>query len=43
MSKVPVGETKNTLYCSFCGKSQSPASRVLSCGIRMMLTVLIHQ
>src|SRR6202051_1636615 len=22
MSKVAVGETKNTLYCSFCGKSQ---------------------
>ena len=29
MSKVSSGETKNTLYCSFCGKSQHEVRKVL--------------
>ena len=28
MSKVSSGETKNTLYCSFCGKSQHEARKL---------------
>src|SRR5262245_19970350 len=30
MSKVSSGETKNTLYCSFCGKSQHEARKLIA-------------
>jgi ATP-dependent Clp protease ATP-binding subunit ClpX len=30
MSKVSVGETKNTLYCSFCGKSQHEVRKLIA-------------
>src|SRR5438094_2393584 len=30
MSKVSSGETKNTLYCSFCGKSQHEVRKLIA-------------
>ena len=30
MSKVGSGETKNTLYCSFCGKSQHEVRKLIA-------------
>src|SRR5215470_1853888 len=30
MSKVSGGETKNTLYCSFCGKSQHEVRKLIA-------------
>ena len=30
MSKVSSGETKNTLYCSFCGKSQHEVGKLIA-------------
>jgi len=34
MSKVSSGETKNTLYCSFCGKSQHEVAAVVCSSTR---------
>ena len=30
MSKISSGETKNTLYCSFCGKSQHEVRKLIA-------------
>ena len=30
MSKVSGGESKNTLYCSFCGKSQHEVRKLIA-------------
>ena len=30
MSKASSGETKNTLYCSFCGKSQHEVRKLIA-------------
>jgi ATP-dependent Clp protease ATP-binding subunit ClpX len=30
MNKVSSGETKNTLYCSFCGKSQHEVRKLIA-------------
>ena len=30
MTKVSSGETKNTLYCSFCGKSQHEVRKLIA-------------
>ena len=30
MSKVGGGESKNTLYCSFCGKSQHEVRKLIA-------------
>ena len=30
MAKAPSGDTKNTLYCSFCGKSQHEVRKLIA-------------
>jgi hypothetical protein len=39
MSKVSSGETKNTLYCSFCGKSQHEVRKLIGRAPRMSFAV----
>ena len=31
MNKVGGGDSKNTLYCSFCGKSQHEVRKLIAC------------
>ena len=33
MSKTPGGDSKNTLYCSFCGKSQHEVRKLIAEGV----------
>ena len=42
MSKSTGGDSKNTLYCSFCGKSQHEVRKLIA-GPTVFITLLIDE